>query len=351
LFPEEIDKFMRVYGRKLLPEQLKILEGPQITEFPLHTPQGTADCHVLIIIDEAHIWFGAREHMKAISATFTWWTQARHDHTDMVCVTQSPMNVDARIRRLCDSEFVLDNVQGQVIPGFGALAHSVGKVPGLRWVGRWVLPQYRITEYRIINDKKFVVPPCLMKLKDDRIYKLYDSYCKYGSYVRDGLVSRIDNKCRKEDRWTMIIDYLKSHPFGVSVGLGCMLYLHIVLMMWGQSTRAAVAESPGSGSGLSAGSGSGLSAAPGELAVVVEAPRMSIPVVTAPDSEFVEADCYMAGVDVLDDRVLCGDTIYKRGARQGSWKVVLVNRECAVLTGGRGGRRIVYFQYGKGGVE
>ncbi len=65
------------------------------------TPQGTDECPVLLVIDEAHTQLNARDWAdRDKRPLFDWLTQSRHDNNDVLFITQNAHNLDKQIARL-----------------------------------------------------------------------------------------------------------------------------------------------------------------------------------------------------------------------------------------------------------
>lgn len=80
------------------------LTPDQISMFHRYTASGTPDCHTLVVIDEAQLYFNARDWAKADREFLTFLTQCRHVHTDIIFISQSSENIDKQIRRLITTE-------------------------------------------------------------------------------------------------------------------------------------------------------------------------------------------------------------------------------------------------------
>lgn len=124
---EECKKYaMRRWGLILEDSQYHEVESDQIMRLHEHTPPGTEECPVLIAVDEAQDQLDVRDHQnKSKKDLFSWCCQSRHDDNDLIFVTQSSKNVDARIRRLATFTWSVRNAQNFTIQGLGNLSKVI----------------------------------------------------------------------------------------------------------------------------------------------------------------------------------------------------------------------------------
>jgi len=90
-------------GKIFNPSRLLILDNAEVPTFPKRIPQGTPDCPVLVILDEVHLWFNARDWAKtdaAVRETFVFATQHRKYCIDIVLISQHFANIDGQFVRL-----------------------------------------------------------------------------------------------------------------------------------------------------------------------------------------------------------------------------------------------------------
>lgn len=93
------------YGVVPEEDQWRTFPAAHIARFMEHTPQGTDDCPVLLVLDEAQDGLGVADATdqaarKAKADLFAWLCQSRHDNNDLIFITQNAMNIDVKIRRI-----------------------------------------------------------------------------------------------------------------------------------------------------------------------------------------------------------------------------------------------------------
>lgn len=90
------------YGVELQDGQFLHLSSTQIKDFYRHTPSGTFELPVLVVIDEAHIWLASRMAKRDddVAKLMEFLTMSRHMHTDIICISQAAANMDVKIARL-----------------------------------------------------------------------------------------------------------------------------------------------------------------------------------------------------------------------------------------------------------
>jgi Zonular occludens toxin (Zot) len=99
---EECKRYVeRKWGYLLEDSQYHAVGEDQVLRLHEHTPPGTEDCPVVIVIDECHTKLNARDWAdKSKRDLFDWCTQSRHDCNDLWFVSQSVNNIDKQVRRL-----------------------------------------------------------------------------------------------------------------------------------------------------------------------------------------------------------------------------------------------------------
>lgn len=109
---DPIKQFCRdVHGVDLEDGQLII--HPDSSARMLHEviPQGTDELPVLLILDEAHSEFNARDWSDVRKrAFFLWLTQSRHDDVDVIFSSQNIHNVDKQVQRLVTKIYTVRNM-------------------------------------------------------------------------------------------------------------------------------------------------------------------------------------------------------------------------------------------------
>jgi zona occludens toxin (predicted ATPase) len=102
LFVEKVVEYFRdTLGLHLPASQVRVATAAESWRMHELTPMGTAECPVLIILDEAHSQLNARDWAdKNKRAFFDWLTQSRHDDCDVIFCTQNYHNLDKQVARL-----------------------------------------------------------------------------------------------------------------------------------------------------------------------------------------------------------------------------------------------------------
>lgn len=174
---------------ELQPGQYVLLTDEQIGEFHKHTPSGTPDCPVLVVLDEAHIWFNAREWNKTSRELLTFLTQSRKVATDIIFITQSMHNLDKQFMRLV-----------QYVWSFRDLQKWAFKFAGFNI--RWPLPQLCYTQHDY--DGKTVIDRGL-SWKDKGIYALYNTLVLLRTFPRLEAATDFRGKGKvKRSRWDLL---------------------------------------------------------------------------------------------------------------------------------------------------
>jgi Zonular occludens toxin (Zot) len=113
----------RRYGLLLEDDQYHSVKSENIGLLHEHTPPGSPDCPVLIVIDEAQDQLNARDwNDSSKRSLFSWCCQSRHDDNDLIFVSQSAANVDKQVRRLATFTWSVRNARNFSIPGLGNVA-------------------------------------------------------------------------------------------------------------------------------------------------------------------------------------------------------------------------------------
>lgn len=81
-------------------KQVHHLENAQIAKYPRHITSGDADLNVLLLVDEAHLYFNARAWKETSEEILIMNTQTRKVRVHIICITQHIDNMDSQFRRL-----------------------------------------------------------------------------------------------------------------------------------------------------------------------------------------------------------------------------------------------------------
>ncbi len=122
LWPECKAFALKHHGLYIEDDQYHAVSSEEIHRLHEVTPPGSEDCPVLIVVDEAQDQIDVRDYAnKSKKDLFSWCCQSRHDDNDLVFVSQSAKNLDARIRRLATFTWSSRNSKYYTIRSFGNL--------------------------------------------------------------------------------------------------------------------------------------------------------------------------------------------------------------------------------------
>lgn len=108
------------YGVMLDDRQLLLLTDEQIAEFWKHTPSGTRERPVLVIIDEADVWIGNQTTGVKVSPEFMrFLKQSRKMSTDIIFITQALKNLHSQVSRLNQHVWRFRDMEKWRIKSFG----------------------------------------------------------------------------------------------------------------------------------------------------------------------------------------------------------------------------------------
>lgn len=104
--PLGLAKLVRSWYRvePVLDAQYHMLERDQIPIFHKFLSAGSADLPNLVVIDEAQLFFNARDWQKASAGLLTFLTQSRKVRCDVILITQNMSLIDKQLR--VNSQFV-----------------------------------------------------------------------------------------------------------------------------------------------------------------------------------------------------------------------------------------------------
>lgn len=113
-------------GFHLEDDQYNVLTAEKIATLHEHTPPGTEECPLLIILDEVQDQLNARDwNDKSKRDLFAWCCQSRHDDNDLLFVSQAAANIDKQIRRLATFTWSVRNAENFSMPGVGNVASNI----------------------------------------------------------------------------------------------------------------------------------------------------------------------------------------------------------------------------------
>jgi len=126
--------------------RLRILTEDEAPKFHKYIPPGNEDVRVLVVIDEAHLFFNARDWAKSdkdFRDTFNLATQHRKYFLDIILVSQHFGNIDAQFLRLIEELW-----------RFRDLAKWRFPIPGLRWIR---IPYFRFLSIVFDRNGKTII--------------------------------------------------------------------------------------------------------------------------------------------------------------------------------------------------
>jgi zona occludens toxin (predicted ATPase) len=222
------DKFSEYIQNKfnVVPErdQFISLQDEQIGLFHRFTPSGTAELPVLVVIDEAHLTFNARDFAqtdKLYRETLTFLTQSRKVNTDIIFIAQSVLNMDKQFMRLVQFIWRFRDLAKWKIPGLG--------IP---------YPLKQILAVQFDYDGKTVLQRSFVQ-KDKRIFGLYNTNSLIREFPRlEAITTKrtlTKAKSRKEQMKLLI-------PLGIVLGVISAFFLYKKISNIGKASTPAVAS-------------------------------------------------------------------------------------------------------------
>lgn len=120
LKPEGVRKYLAKFHQvELQADAINMLDEAQTWDFHRYLRQGTNELPTLCVIDEAHLWFNARDHAVTAStkrALLTFLSQSRKLCVDVVFIVQAVENLDAQFRRLAGEVWRMKDLQKLHVP-------------------------------------------------------------------------------------------------------------------------------------------------------------------------------------------------------------------------------------------
>ncbi|HEY2713736.1 MAG TPA: zonular occludens toxin domain-containing protein [Chthoniobacterales bacterium] len=190
------------YGVHVEDSQFLTLSEDQVRLFHRFTPSGTPEMPVLVVIDEAHLYFNSRDFAqtdKLYRETLTFLTQSRKVHTDVVFISQSVLNMDKQFMRLVQFIWRFRDLEKWTMPGLGV---------------RWPIKQLLAVQYDY--DGKTIMSRSFIR-KDRRIFSLYRTNSLLKEFPRlEGIQTKRTLK-RVEKEKGMVVKVLI--PLAIVVGV------------------------------------------------------------------------------------------------------------------------------------
>lgn len=101
---------------------LRILDESESWDFHKYLKSGVDGLNTLCVIDEAHLWFNARDHAVTAATKrelITFLSQSRKLRVDVIFIVQSAENLDAQFRRLAQEIWRMKDLQRFRVPVLG----------------------------------------------------------------------------------------------------------------------------------------------------------------------------------------------------------------------------------------
>lgn len=109
------------HGLELDPEAIRFLDESESWDFHKYLKAGR-ELNTLCVIDEAHLWFNARDHAVTAATKrelITFLSQSRKLKVDVIFIVQAAENLDAQFRRLAQEIWRMKDLQRFRIPLVG----------------------------------------------------------------------------------------------------------------------------------------------------------------------------------------------------------------------------------------
>ena len=115
----EIEAYvLRHHHWRVQPGQLTRLDWAEVAHFAGFTRGGSDRVASLVVIDEAHFAFNARDWSKADRSLLGFLTISRHTNTDVIFMSQHANNVDKQVLRLVQYIWAFRDMQKWRVPVF-----------------------------------------------------------------------------------------------------------------------------------------------------------------------------------------------------------------------------------------
>jgi len=193
------------------------LAEEKIHEFHKHVVK-----HCLLVIDEVHLWFNARDYAQANRKLLNFLTLSRHFRVEIILISQAAANIDKQMRRLNQYFWRFRDMQKVKIPGLG-----------ITWPFNQILAVRLDYDEKTVYDKKFI-------WKSSRIWDLYDSFNEYKEAQFEG-VTLEDEQRGKAVKLKLATRKEKMKKIAIIAGcmIGLVFYLFYSVVNGLSKSRAA----------------------------------------------------------------------------------------------------------------
>lgn len=199
------------------------LSDDQIGLFHHFTPSGTKQLPVLVVIDEAHLTFNARDFAKTdklYRETLTFLTQSRKVNTDVIFIAQSVLNMDKQFMRLVQFIWRFRDLAKWKIPGLGI-----------------AYPLKQILAVQFDYDGKTILQRSFVR-KDTKIFGLYNTDSLIKPFPRLEVAKTHRTLAKKEKKPVKIL-----LPIGIIIGIIGAFLLYKKVSAIGTPKVAIVSDS------------------------------------------------------------------------------------------------------------
>jgi hypothetical protein len=239
------------YGVTPQREQWVDLRGQDMTLFHRHTPAGTKDNQVLVVVDEAHLHFNSRDWAKTEKETLAFLTQSRKQYTDITFISQSATNIDKQFR-----------VLNQFIWRFKDLESA--RVPGVMIPYPWLcrMLTFGVSQGKHILQNQYDYDGITLvkrhfAVKDPLVFGAYETNALVREFPREGVAKKLELK-KVETLWSKIMKQIRlnnENGFGnvklflgasvaamVFLAIGYFAYLKVREMLIGKKQEPLIAS-------------------------------------------------------------------------------------------------------------
>lgn len=120
---------MERYGKIPVAEQLIILQPNEVTDFQKLVKWGHDEMHVLLALDEIHLFYDQYTAKEFNKRLMDFLTQTRKASIDIIFISQDIQNVAVQFRRLIQYRWTFRDMGTYLLPGWGALI--TGRILGV----------------------------------------------------------------------------------------------------------------------------------------------------------------------------------------------------------------------------
>jgi hypothetical protein len=205
----ELSKLARRRKRLLIePDQVRYIDLVECEAWQTQIEWGTPELPVLVVLDEIHLFFNARDWRKTQDlheAMLSFLSQSRKACVDVVFICQASSTLEKQFRVQCESEFYCRSLRGLHVP-------ILGKLP----LNRMLLVQ-RDLESGTVLRRQFVP-------YDSSLFPIYDTRSFLDAAMREAAAS-VNRVAPRKLRRVPILSRARALVLLVS----CLLVLAFVL--------------------------------------------------------------------------------------------------------------------------